>query len=43
MHWQDSLPENYYSMTDRDLADAIEARRAQRRPAGEQSTSSSVA
>ncbi|MHC4768912.1 MAG: quinolinate synthase NadA [Planctomycetota bacterium] len=29
MHWQDSLPENYYSMTDRDLADAIEARRAQ--------------
>jgi len=29
MHWQESLPEDYYSMTDRDLADAIEARRAQ--------------
>jgi quinolinate synthase len=29
MHWQESLPDDYYSMSDRDLADAIEARRAQ--------------
>ncbi|MHC4978383.1 MAG: quinolinate synthase NadA [Planctomycetota bacterium] len=29
MHWQESLPDDYYSMTEAELADAIEARRAQ--------------